>query len=103
MKFALEAESGFRGLPKHVQRKIAPCIDGLAHAPRPRGVEPIEGGEELYRLDVEGCRIVYQIREDGPVVLVLRVGRLKSAVSLLKRTQRVSLQIRRRRRRRRDP
>jgi len=42
--------------------------------PRPPGATKLEGGGELYRIRSGDYRIIYQIRDDRLVVLVVIVG-----------------------------
>jgi len=74
VEFSRPADRQFRALPAEVQRRIAPRVNALADAPRPRGAEKLEGGEDLYRLRVGDYRIVYQIREQVLLILVVRVA-----------------------------
>ena len=74
VEFSRPAERQFRALPAEVQRRIAPRINALAQVPRPRGAEKLEGVEALYRLRIGDYRIVYQIREQVLLILVVRVG-----------------------------
>ena len=72
--FSRPAERQFRALPAEVRRRIAPRVDALADAPRPRGTEKLEGGEDLYRLRVGDHRILCEIREQVLLILVVRVA-----------------------------
>ena len=72
--FSRPAERQFRALPAEVRRRIAPRVDALADAPRPRGAEKLEGGEDLYRLRVGDHRILCEIREQVLLILVVRVA-----------------------------
>jgi mRNA interferase RelE/StbE len=74
VEFSRPADRQFRALPAEVQRRIALKVNALADAPRPRGAEKLEGVEALYRLRVGDYRIVYQIREQVLLILVVRVG-----------------------------
>jgi len=74
VEFSRPAERQFRALPAEVRRRIAPRVDALADAPRPRGAEKLEGGEDLYRLRVGDHRILCEIREQVLLILVVRVA-----------------------------
>ena len=74
VEFSRPADRQFRALPAEAQRRIAPRINALARVPRPRGAEKLEGVEALYRLRVGDFRIVYQIRAQVLLILVVRVG-----------------------------
>jgi mRNA interferase RelE/StbE len=72
IEFAPRAQRDFKALDGSVRRRIARRIDSLADNPYPPGIKKIEGEEELYRLRVGDYRILYQVR--GQVLLVLIVG-----------------------------
>ena len=55
------------------KRRVGEMLDALAHNPRPRGAIPLEGQHDLYRARVGNWRIVYQIRRDELLVLVVRI------------------------------
>jgi mRNA interferase RelE/StbE len=59
--------------PPHRQR-IAKIIDRLRTNPRPRGSVKLAGIPELYRIRIGEYRVVYQVRDDVLVVLVVRIS-----------------------------
>ena len=63
-----------RKLPEDIKRRVAARIDALAGAPRPAGVERLQGEADLYRVRVGDYRIVYQVESKALVVLVVRIG-----------------------------
>ncbi len=79
------AERDLAGLPKKDQKKVARKIEDLAGNPRPRGVEKIAGGEDLYRVRSGDYRIIYQIKDRMLVVLVVKIGRRGDVYRILKR------------------
>ena len=74
LEFAPAADRDFRALAEDVRRRLRPRIDALAENPRPHGVETLEGEKGLYRIRVGDYRIIYQIRDNALVVLVVRIG-----------------------------
>jgi mRNA interferase RelE/StbE len=54
--------------------RVARKIDALAQEPRPRGVERLKGEENLWRVRAGDFRIIYTIRDEVLLVLVVRVG-----------------------------
>jgi mRNA interferase RelE/StbE len=74
IEFAPAADRDFRALAEDVRRRLRPRIDALAENPRPHGVETLEGEKNLYRIRVGDYRIIYQIRDDVLVVLIVRIG-----------------------------
>ena len=67
------AERDIRRLPRVAARRVARKIRALADDPRPRGAQPVRGGEDLLRVRVGDYRVVYQIADDVLIVLVVRV------------------------------
>jgi mRNA interferase RelE/StbE len=64
-------------LPRADQERIRDRIDALAFAQRPAGVAKMSGTEALYRIRVGDYRVVYQVRDEALLVLVIRVGHRK--------------------------
>ncbi len=56
------------------QARIIRRIDGLANEPRPDGVKKLKGAVDLYRIRTGDYRVIYQIKDDILLVLVVRVA-----------------------------
>ena len=54
--------------------RVARRIDGLADNPRPPGVEKLKGAEGLWRVRVGDYRVIYTVRDEVLLVLVIRIG-----------------------------
>jgi len=65
-------------LPKNVRMKLRKAIDGLAEEPRPRN-SAIMKGVEAYRLRIGSYRIIYAIKDEVLVVLVVKVAHRRDA------------------------
>lgn len=63
----------FDGLPAGVQRRVAAAIDGLREEPRPQGAVKL-AGVDAHRIRVGEYRVVYAIKDQNLVVLVLRLA-----------------------------
>ena len=74
IRFAPSARRQLEDLPRKVQQRIAAHVDPLAVSPRPRGSIKLEGEDDLYRIRVGKYRVIYAIRDEELIVLVLRVG-----------------------------
>jgi mRNA interferase RelE/StbE len=61
-------------LSREEQERLTTEINGLADDPRPRGVEKLKGVADQYRIRVGSYRVIYTIRDDRLIVLVLRIG-----------------------------
>jgi mRNA interferase RelE/StbE len=55
--------------------RVAARIDELAKDPRPARAVKLAGAEDLWRVRVGDCRMVYQVRDKLLQVLVVLVGR----------------------------
>ena len=73
IEFTTRARREIRNLPSHVQTRLRTKIDALAEEPRPSGVRKIRGADDLYRIRVGDYRVVYQVKDDVLVVLIIRV------------------------------
>ena len=60
-------------LPKPDRARIITRIQALAHEPRPPGSEKLSG-RERYRIRQGDYRILYEIRHDVLVVMVVKIG-----------------------------
>jgi mRNA interferase RelE/StbE len=63
-----------RNLTADVQRRLDPALQALKQDPRPPGCKKLSGEESLWRIRVGDYRIVYQIRDNELLVLVLKMG-----------------------------
>jgi len=69
------AKKALARLPKDRQRLMDAHILALANNPRPAAAIPLKGeGRGLWRLRVGDWRILYQIREQELIVLVVDIG-----------------------------
>lgn len=75
--YALEikrsAQKAILRLPKRDAERVRDAIDALAEDPTPRGVGPVVGTPFL-RVRVGNYRIVYEVRREELLVLVIKVG-----------------------------
>lgn len=61
-------------LPRAQRDRLRRRIRELGNEPRPRGSIKLEGEDDSYRIRVGEYRVIYAIRDDELIVLVLRVG-----------------------------
>ena len=61
-------------LDPEARQRIRSKLAALAGNPRPPGVVRLTGSEDEYRVRVGDYRIVYAIRDQELLVLILRVG-----------------------------
>jgi mRNA interferase RelE/StbE len=76
--FKPSAQREFEALPRDVQERLGKKIDNLALAPWPPGAKKLHG-EEAWRVRVGDYRIVYEIRGQELIVLVLRIAHRREA------------------------
>ncbi|MGH3427700.1 MAG: type II toxin-antitoxin system RelE family toxin [Terriglobales bacterium] len=69
------AEKALKKLDKATQRRIAPALLGLRDDPRSAGTKKLTNSDNLWRVRVGDYRIVYTIKDNILVVLVLQVLR----------------------------
>ncbi len=74
IEFASPALKEFNALPSKEQGRVGRKIDALSADPRPRGVKKLKGRNERYRVRAGEYRVIYTIRDQVLVVLILRVG-----------------------------
>ncbi len=59
--------------------RLRAAIRSLADEPRPHGARKIKGAEIAYRIRVGSYRVVYEVDDDGNLVLLLQVARRTEA------------------------
>jgi mRNA interferase RelE/StbE len=74
IEFSPAAERQFKKLPREIQFRLKPRLDGLMNNPFPRGVKKLSAEENLYRLQVGDHRIIYQVQHNALLVLVVKLG-----------------------------
>ncbi len=76
LSFKRSLTKDFRSIPQEDVRRILSLIDALALDPRPQGCQKLTG-QERYRVRVGRYRIVYEIRDEVLLVIVVAVGHRK--------------------------
>ncbi len=74
VEFKPSAAKALAKLDRQAQRRIVQRSEALATDPRPQGVEKLAGDENAYRVRVGDYRIIYEIRDEVLLVMVLKVG-----------------------------
>jgi mRNA interferase RelE/StbE len=69
-----QVEKTLRRLPKPLLARIRTAIASLADDPRPHGHRKLVGFENLYRLRVGDWRIVYAIKDQQLLILIVEVS-----------------------------
>ena len=74
VEFTRSAERSFDRLSKAVKDRLRSRVRALADNPRPPVVEKLTGRANDYRIRVGDYRIVYRVRDEVLIVLVIEVG-----------------------------
>jgi mRNA interferase RelE/StbE len=62
-------------LPRNLRERLVRAMDKLAENPRPRGCVQLKGHRgEYYRIRVGDWRIIYTIKDDVLIVIVVQLG-----------------------------
>ena len=73
------ASKSLRGIPKKRREKITTSIHALVEMPRPPGCKKLSKKKPLYRIRVGNYRVIYEIRDNVLVVLVIRIAHRSKA------------------------
>ncbi|MBH0188780.1 MAG: type II toxin-antitoxin system RelE/ParE family toxin [Nitrospira sp.] len=68
------AERQLKALAEATQKRIVTRLKTLQHNPRPQGVKKLTGEDDLYRIREGSYRIIYTIRDNELVILVVKIG-----------------------------
>lgn len=74
VEIAPAAARQMRKLDAPALRRVQAAIELLADHPRPSGARKLVGGQGEWRVRTGGYRIVYEIRDEVLLVLVVAVG-----------------------------
>lgn len=70
-----EARRSYLSLPEKIQRQISRKVEALAHEPFPPGCKALGGKYQgMHRVRSGDYRIIYQIRGDVLLVLIVKIG-----------------------------
>ena len=68
-----------RRLPKNLGQRIDRAILNLANEPKPANSRKLVGFDNMYRMRIGGWRIIYTIKNDQLLILVIRIAPRGSA------------------------
>jgi mRNA interferase RelE/StbE len=87
VSYAIEWKSSarkeIRKLDPTVRRRVIEAVTALGDEPRPPGSVTLTGSPGWRRIRIGGYRVIYDVRDDALVVLVLRVGARGSVYRLM--------------------
>jgi len=71
--FKQSVAKDLRPIPKKEVARILKRIEALKVVPRPHGIEKLSG-QELYRIRQGVYRILYEIKNDELIIIVVKIG-----------------------------
>lgn len=71
------AERQLRKLAEEDQLRVVHAVMALADQPRPRGARKLTGFDDVFRIRVGRCRVLYTVSDARLVILVLKIGHRK--------------------------
>lgn len=74
IQLARQPQKMLRRLPKTIGQRIDKAILSLGNNPKPHGSVKLVGYNDLYRIRVEDWRVIYAIKEDKLVILVVHMA-----------------------------
>lgn len=74
LEFLPSARKALESIARPDRHRIEAKVAALAATPRPHGVEKLSGAEKLYRVRSGDYRIVYEVRAEVLVILVVRIA-----------------------------
>lgn len=77
IEIARTAERQIEALPSADRGAVVRAIQALAAEPRPRGCRKLRGAEDVFRIRVRRCRVLYSVDDRTVLVIVLKVGHRK--------------------------
>ncbi|MCW5980997.1 MAG: type II toxin-antitoxin system RelE/ParE family toxin [Bryobacteraceae bacterium] len=87
IEFRPAARRDLAKLDPFIRRKVVEDIEKLAENPRPSGYDKLQMKEKLYRVYVgprKNYRVIYQVRDEVLLVLVVKVGDRKEVYRRVK-------------------
>jgi mRNA interferase RelE/StbE len=82
IKILPTAQKELASLPRAIRKRIGKKIDFLEANPGPPGVKMLKGKcGDFYRLRVGDYRILYEIKSEGLLVVVIKIGHRREVYS----------------------
>lgn len=69
-----KAQKALKKIPNPYKSNLIQAIDDLSIDPRPGGCTKLKGESEFWRIRVNSYRVVYQIKDNELLILVVRIG-----------------------------
>lgn len=75
IRFTPASVRDIRKLSSLDQQRVLKKINELEDTPRPAGSLKLKNAEDLFRIRTGDLRIIYQIRDDHLLVVIIRIAR----------------------------
>jgi mRNA interferase RelE/StbE len=77
LKYRTSVKKDLRKIPKSDLKKLLEKVLQLSENPRPLGCRKIAGYEHVYRIRYRVYRVVYEVKDDVLVVIIIKAGHRK--------------------------
>ncbi len=77
LSISLSAEKRLKKIPKKDVAKIVAVIQALSVNPFPEGCRKLSGEENVYRVRQGLYRVIYEVKKNELIILVLKIGHRK--------------------------
>lgn len=84
IEFALKVGKKLKKIQIKDRQKITKAIELLKHNPTPKGCKKIKEFTKVYRIRIGDYRVIYKIKQDQLIILVLEIGDRKEIYERLK-------------------
>ena len=74
IEFSWPASRQFDRVSPQMRSRLARAIDALANDPLPQGSLKLSGQGDRYRIRVGDYRVIYSVRNDMLVILIVSIG-----------------------------
>jgi mRNA interferase RelE/StbE len=78
-----QAQKFIEAQPGKIQRQLIRKIESLAENPRPPGSKVLHSRKKLYRIRSGDYRIIYQVRHENLLILIVKVGHRRNVYERL--------------------
>ena len=75
ISYSDEARKALRKLPGRYRQRVRRLIEFLARVPRPASAKELRGLPNVFRIWINGWRLIYQVRDEEERVLIIGIRR----------------------------
>ncbi len=79
------AQKDLKALPVRERQRVADQIDALQTDPRPPDCKKLKGKEDFFRIRAGDYRVVYLVKDEVLLILIVRVGDRKEIYEIIRR------------------